>query len=176
MEWARRAGVEPMMAVNLGTRGVREAVDLLEYCNHPEGTALSDLRRENGAKEPHDIRVWCLGNELDGPWQIGHKTAHEYGRLAAETARAMRRLDPRIELVACGSSNTQMPTFASWEATVLGRVLRGRRLHLAAQLLRPAGTQPGRPSRERGRPRPGDRRRSCPPPTTSAPGWAHGTG
>ena len=119
MEWARRAGVEPMMAVNLGTRGVREAVDLLEYCNHPEGTALSDLRRENGAKEPHDIRVWCLGNELDGPWQIGHKTAHEYGRLAAETARAMRRLDPRVELVACGSSNTQMPTFAAWESTVL---------------------------------------------------------
>jgi alpha-L-arabinofuranosidase len=119
MEWARRAGIEPMMAVNLGTRGVREAVDLLEYCNHPEGTALSDRRRENGAKEPHDIRVWCLGNELDGPWQIGHKTPHEYGRLAAETARAMRRLDPRVELVACGSSNTQMPTFAAWEATVL---------------------------------------------------------
>ncbi len=119
LEWARRADTEPMMAVNLGTRGVREAVDLLEYCNHPEGTALSDLRREHGAKEPHDVRVWCLGNELDGPWQIGHKTAHEYGRLAAETARAMRRLDPRIELVACGSSNSTMPTFASWEATAL---------------------------------------------------------
>jgi alpha-L-arabinofuranosidase len=119
IDWARRAGTEPMMAVNLGTRGVAEAVDLLEYCNHPEGTALSDLRRENGSKEPHDIRVWCLGNELDGPWQIGHKTAYEYGRLAAETARAMRRVDPRVELVACGSSNTQMPTFAEWEATVL---------------------------------------------------------
>ena len=119
VDWARLAGTEPMMAVNLGTRGVAEAVDLLEYCNHPEGTALSDLRRENGSKEPHDIRVWCLGNELDGPWQIGHKTAYEYGRLAAETARAMRRVDPRVELVACGSSNTQMPTFAEWEATVL---------------------------------------------------------
>jgi alpha-L-arabinofuranosidase len=119
VDWARRAGTEPMMAVNLGIRGVAEAVDLLEYCNHPEGTALSDLRRENGSKEPHDIRVWCLGNELDGPWQIGHKTAYEYGRLAAETARAMRRVDPRVELVACGSSNTQMPTFAEWEATVL---------------------------------------------------------
>jgi alpha-N-arabinofuranosidase len=117
--WCRRTGAEPMMAVNLGTRGVREAVELLEYCNHPEGTALSDLRRQNGTKEPHDIRVWCLGNELDGPWQIGHKSALEYGRLAAETARAMRRLDPRVELVACGSSNTHMPTFASWEATVL---------------------------------------------------------
>jgi len=117
--WCEAAGTEAMMAVNLGTRGVREAVDLLEYCNHPEGTAWSDLRRSNGSKEPHDIRVWCLGNELDGPWQIGHKTAHEYGRLASETARAMRRVDPRIELVACGSSNTAMPTFASWEATVL---------------------------------------------------------
>jgi alpha-N-arabinofuranosidase len=98
---------------------VADAVDLLEYCNHPEGTMLSDLRRANGAKEPYDVRVWCLGNELDGPWQIGHKSAYEYGRLAAETARAMRRLDADLELVACGSSNTLMPTFATWEATVL---------------------------------------------------------
>jgi alpha-N-arabinofuranosidase len=117
--WCRRADLEPVMAVNLGTRGVQEAADLLEYCNHPEGTAWSDLRRSNGAKEPHDIRTWCLGNELDGPWQVGHKTAYEYGRLAAETARAMRMVDPRVELVACGSSNSQMPTFASWEATML---------------------------------------------------------
>jgi len=117
--WARSVGVDPIMAVNLGTRGVQEAADLLEYCNHPGGTALSDLRRANGAKEPHDIKVWCLGNELDGPWQVGHKTAAEYGRLAAETARAMRMVDPDIELVACGSSNSSMPTFAAWEATSL---------------------------------------------------------
>ncbi len=117
--WCKRADLDPVMAVNLGTRGVQEAADLLEYCNHPGGTALSDLRRSHGAKEPHDIAVWCLGNELDGPWQVGHKTAYEYGRLAAETARAMRMVDPRIELVACGSSNSSMPTFASWEATTL---------------------------------------------------------
>jgi alpha-L-arabinofuranosidase len=117
--WADRAGLTPIMAVNLGTRGVQEAVDLVEYCNHPEGTALSDLRRANGTKEPHRFQVWCLGNELDGPWQVGHKTADEYGRLAAETARAMRMVDPTIELVACGSSNSHMPTFASWEATML---------------------------------------------------------
>jgi alpha-L-arabinofuranosidase len=117
--WCRRVGLEPIMAVNLGTRGVQEATDLLEYCNHPGGTALSDQRRANGAKEPHDIKVWCLGNELDGPWQVGHKTADEYGRLAAETARAMRMVDPTIELVACGSSNSNIATFASWEATTL---------------------------------------------------------
>ncbi len=117
--WCRSAGVEPMMAVNLGTRGMQEAADLLEYCNHPDGTALSDLRQSHGSKEPHGIKVWCLGNELDGPWQVGHKTATEYARLAAETARAMRMVDPSIELVACGSSNTNMPTFAAWEATVL---------------------------------------------------------
>ena len=117
--WCRAADVEPMMAVNLGTRGVADATALLEYCNHPEGTELSDLRRANGAKEPHDIKVWCLGNEMDGPWQIGHKTATEYGRVAAEAARAMRRLDPTLELVVCGSSNSRMETFASWEAIVL---------------------------------------------------------
>jgi alpha-N-arabinofuranosidase len=118
--WCRLVGVEPMMAVNLGTRGVQEAVDLLEYCNVESGTRLSDLRRSYGSPRPHGIRMWCLGNELDGPWQIGHKTAQEYGRLAAETARAMRMVDPDLELVACGSSNSRMPTFGSWEATVLG--------------------------------------------------------
>lgn len=119
MAWVRQAGVEPMLAVNLGTRGVQEACDLLEYANYPGGTARSDLRRKNGADDPYDIKLWCLGNELDGPWQVGHKTAEEYGRLAAETARAMKMIDPTISLVACGSSNRRMPTFAAWEATVL---------------------------------------------------------
>ena len=119
VRWARKAGLEPMMALNLGTRGVLEALDLLEYANHPGGTALSDLRVRHGATEPHDIRLWCLGNEMDGPWQLGHKTDEEYGRLAAETARAMRQVDPGLELVACGSSSRTMPTFGAWEATVL---------------------------------------------------------
>ena len=117
--WCRSVDLEPVMAVNLGTRGVQEALDLLEYCNHPGGTTMSELRRGHGHPDPHRIKVWCLGNELDGPWQIGHKTAAEYARLAAETARGMRMVDPTIELVACGSSHSQMPTFAGWEATVL---------------------------------------------------------
>jgi alpha-N-arabinofuranosidase len=119
VRWTRKAGVEPMMAVNLGTRGVQEALDLLEYANHPSGTHLSEQRRANGSKEPHGIRMWCLGNEMDGPWQTGHKTAEEYGRLAAETARAMRQAEPDLELVACGSSGSKMPTFGAWESTVL---------------------------------------------------------
>ncbi|MFD7319484.1 alpha-N-arabinofuranosidase [Streptomyces sp. NPDC059875] len=110
---------EPMMAINLGTRGVAEAVDLLEYANHPSGTELSDRRIAHGDKDPFGIRLWCLGNEMDGPWQTGHKTAEEYGRLASATARAMRQYDPGLELVACGSSSRAMDTFAAWEATVL---------------------------------------------------------
>ncbi|MDY7541587.1 MULTISPECIES: alpha-N-arabinofuranosidase [unclassified Cryobacterium] len=121
--WAETAGVEMMQAVNLGTRGVAEAAALLEYANHPGGTTLSDERRTNGRSEPFGIRVWCLGNEMDGPWQIGHKTAEEYGRLAAETARVMKWVDPTIELVVAGSSNAEMPTFGSWERTVLGHTI-----------------------------------------------------
>ncbi|MFC4041301.1 alpha-N-arabinofuranosidase [Dactylosporangium siamense] len=117
--WAAKAGVETMLAVNLGTRGVQEALDLLEYANHPGGTRLSDQRVADGTGDPLGIRMWCLGNEMDGPWQTGHKTATEYGRLAAETARAMRMLDPGLELVACGSSGSGMPTFGEWEHTVL---------------------------------------------------------
>jgi alpha-N-arabinofuranosidase len=117
--WARAVDTEVMMAVNLGTRGLQEACDLLEYTNHPGGSFWSDRRIANGAEDPFGYQLWCLGNEMDGPWQIGHKTAYEYGRLAAETGRAMRLIDPSIELVACGSSNAQMPTFGSWESEVL---------------------------------------------------------
>ncbi len=119
MAWCRKAGSEPMMAVNLGTRGPDEARNLLEYCNHPQGTYWSDLRRQHGCAEPHAIKLWCLGNEMDGPWQIGHKTAEEYGRVACETAKVMKWVDPTIELVACGSSNMGMPTFGLWETAVL---------------------------------------------------------
>ncbi|TDT81685.1 alpha-N-arabinofuranosidase [Arthrobacter sp. AG258] len=118
-KWSAKAGVEPMMAVNLGTRGVQEALDLLEYCNIDGGTALSEQRRANGAATGYGIRMWCLGNEMDGPWQIGHKNAQEYGRLAADTARGMRMIDPGLELVACGSSGPTMPTFGEWERVVL---------------------------------------------------------
>ncbi|KIH98510.1 alpha-L-arabinofuranosidase [Streptomonospora alba] len=117
--WTRKLGIEPMMALNLGTRGLQEAIDLLEYANHSGGTRMSDLRIANGSPQPHGIGMWCLGNEMDGPWQIGHKTAHEYGRLAAEVARAMRMSDPGLELVACGSSGPEMATFGAWEAEVL---------------------------------------------------------
>lgn len=117
--WCRQVGAQPMMAVNLGTRGQQEARDLLEYCNFPGGSYLSDLRIAHGVKEPHNIKVWCLGNEMDAPWQIGHKTSREYGRLALETGRDMKTLCPDIELVCCGSSSSRMPTFGQWEMDVL---------------------------------------------------------
>ena len=119
LDWAAKVGVEPIMTFNLGTRGIAEALDLWEYSNHPGGSTWSDLRRSHGIEKPHGIRVWCLGNELDGSWQMGAKNADEYGRLAAETARGLRRMDPDLELVLAGSSNTAQPTFAAWEATVL---------------------------------------------------------
>ncbi|MDX2968915.1 arabinosylfuranosidase ArfA [Kribbella solani] len=124
--WSRKAEIEPIWAVNLGTGGIRDAVNLLQYCNLPAGTApagttLADQRAANGSPEPHGIRIWCLGNEMDGPWQIGHKTAEEYARLAEETANAMRRVEPGLELVVCGSSNANMPTFGEWERVVLER-------------------------------------------------------
>ncbi|MBQ3503656.1 MAG: alpha-N-arabinofuranosidase [Oscillospiraceae bacterium] len=118
-DWNKKAGSEVMMAVNLGTRGVQEAMDILEYCNMDQGTHFSELRKQHGWEKPHGIKLWCLGNEMDGPWQIGHKTADEYGRLANETAKVMKWMDPSIELVLCGSSSAGMPTYAQWEATVL---------------------------------------------------------
>ena len=108
-----------MAAVNLGTGTPAEAANLVEYCNHPGGTAWSDLRRQNGHAEPHGIKLWCLGNEMDGPWQICHLSAEDYGKKALEAAKMMRWVDPTIELVACGSSNSVMSTFPEWDRIVL---------------------------------------------------------
>ena len=118
-EWAKRAGAEVMMAVNLGTRGPQEAGELVEYCNQTTDTHFAEMRRKNGFKEPFGIKVWCLGNEMDGDWQICHKTAYEYGRTACEAGKIMKWTDPSIELVVCGSSNKRMPTWGEWERTVL---------------------------------------------------------
>ncbi|MFF5364463.1 alpha-N-arabinofuranosidase [Streptomyces scabiei] len=117
--WLKLTDSEMMLAVNLGTRGILPALDLLEYANHPSGTALSDLRVANGTPEPHNVRMWCLGNEMDGPWQTGFMAADDYGKLAARTAGAMKMADKDLELVVCGSSNSGMPTFGDWERTVL---------------------------------------------------------
>jgi alpha-L-arabinofuranosidase len=119
MDWCRAAAVEPMLAVNLGTRSGDAARNFLEYCNHPGGTAWSDLRRRHGYERPHGIKFWCLGNEMDGPWQMEYKTATQYGLVAKEAAKMMRWIDPSIELAACGSSGRNMPTFGRWEDEVL---------------------------------------------------------
>jgi len=119
IDWCRLAGIEPMLAVNLGTRGADAARRLVEYCNHPGGTQLSDLRRQHGWEAPHAVKFWCLGNEMDGPWQMEAKTATEYGRVAVEAAKMMKWVDPSLELAACGSSGRNMPTFGDWEDTVL---------------------------------------------------------
>ncbi len=119
IRWCRKAKTEPMLAVNLGTKGFTEALAMLEYCNHPGGSYWSDLRKKNGSKDPYGVKVWCLGNEMDGPWQMNHRTAYEYGRIANEVGRGMKVFDPSLQLVACGSSHMNMPTYPSWEAEVL---------------------------------------------------------
>ncbi|WEZ82346.1 alpha-N-arabinofuranosidase [Rhizobium sp. 32-5/1] len=118
-DWAKAAGTDMMLAVNLGSRGLDDARNFVEYVNHPGGSYWSDLRRKNGQADPWNVKLWCLGNEMDGPWQVGHKTAVEYGHLANETAKALRAFDESLELVVCGSSHSEMPTYPQWEATVL---------------------------------------------------------
>ncbi len=120
-DWAKKADTSVMMAVNLGTRGVDDARNIVEYCNVADGGYYSSLRKQHGYEKPHNIKLWCLGNEMDGKWQISHKTAEEYGRLASETGRVMKYVDPDIELVACGSASLYMDTFGTWEDTVLSQ-------------------------------------------------------
>lgn len=117
--WAEDLGIDMMLAVNLGSRGISDARNFAEYVSHPAGTYWSDLRRSHGVEQPYNVKMWCLGNEMDGPWQIGHKEAKEYGRLADETAKALRQLTPGAEMIVCGSSNNEMPTYPDWERGVL---------------------------------------------------------
>jgi alpha-N-arabinofuranosidase len=119
MVWARAVGTKPLMGLNLGTGTAEEAAALVEYCNVEKGTRWSDLRRKHGVADPYKVKHWCLGNEMDGPWQIGHMTANEYGYKAADAARQMRYVDPSLKLVACGSSGPGMPTYLEWDREVL---------------------------------------------------------
>ena len=118
-DWAKKADTEIMYAVNLGTRGPDDARNVVEYLNHPSGSLYSDMRIKNGRRDPFGVKLFCLGNEMDGPWQMGAKTAEEYARTACEAAKLMKWVDPSIELVACGSSSSRMPTFGDWEYRVL---------------------------------------------------------
>lgn len=119
MRWCEYSMVEPMMAVNLGTGNLKDALELLEYTNVESKSLWADCRSKNGRLHPYNVRVWCLGNEMDGPWQLGHKSAEDYGKLAADVARGMRQIDKNLELVICGSSGRGMATFGSWEDQVL---------------------------------------------------------
>ncbi len=119
VDWCAKANTKALLAINLGTAGLQQARELLEYVNHPGGTQWSDLRKKHGYEKPHDIKMWCLGNEMDGPWQVGHKTAYEYGRLANETAAMFKSYDNNLEMVLCGSSFYKMPTFPEWEMEAL---------------------------------------------------------
>jgi alpha-N-arabinofuranosidase len=118
-DWCDTVGTEMMLAINLGSRGLDQARNFVEYVNGPTGSYWGDLRKQNGRADPWDVKLWCLGNEMDGPWQVGHKTADEYGRLANETAKALRAFDKSLELIVCGSSHANMPTYPDWERTVL---------------------------------------------------------
>ena len=117
--WCRTVDTEMMLAINLGSRGLDEARNFVEYVNGPTGSYWGDLRKSHGRAEPFGVKHWCLGNEMDGPWQVGHKTAHEYGRLANEVAKTLRAFDKSLELVVCGSSNSDMKSYPEWERVVL---------------------------------------------------------
>ncbi|MEP7239350.1 MAG: alpha-N-arabinofuranosidase [Devosia sp.] len=118
-DWCKTVGTEMMLAINLGSRGLDHARNYVEYVNGPTGSYWGDLRKKNGQADPWNVNLWCLGNEMDGPWQVGHKTADEYGRLASETAKTLRAFDKSLELVVCGSSHSYMDTYPEWERVVL---------------------------------------------------------
>jgi alpha-N-arabinofuranosidase len=119
IEWCATVGAEPLLGMNFGTGTVESAVAYVEYCNLDRGTRWSELRRAHGYDRPHNVRHWCLGNEMDGPWQIGQLQAREYGRKARDAAQQMRVIDPNLQLIACGSSGTFMPTYLTWDREVL---------------------------------------------------------
>lgn len=110
---------QPMICVNLGTGTPEEALNWVEYCNSPLGSIFADQRAKFGNPDPYAVPVWCLGNEMDGPWQLGHVPVLEYTSRARQAAKMMKACDPKIETVVCGSSGPQMNTFVEWDRVVL---------------------------------------------------------
>ncbi|HYO08315.1 MAG TPA: alpha-L-arabinofuranosidase C-terminal domain-containing protein [Tepidisphaeraceae bacterium] len=119
IDCCRQMKIEPMLAVNLGTGGIMEAANLVEYCNAPVGTQYADLRASHGYPRPHGVKYWCLGNEMDGTWQVGQMTAEDYAKKAREAGKIMRLVDPSIQNIICGSSGPWMKTFPNWDRTAL---------------------------------------------------------
>jgi alpha-N-arabinofuranosidase len=113
MDWT------PMITVNMGTGTPEEARNWVEYCNAPAGTHYADLRAANGSPEPYAVKLWCLGNEMDGPWQLGHMPAEQYAMRAKQAAQMMKGVDPSIELVLCGSCTVDLKTYMEWDRQVL---------------------------------------------------------
>ncbi len=122
MGLCRKLGWTPMLCVNLGTGTPEEARNWVEYCNSPVGTRYSDMRRACGSTDPHAVPLWCLGNEMDGPWQLGHVPAAQYAILAQQAAKMMKDVDRSIELVLCGSAAVTLPSYMQWDREVLEHV------------------------------------------------------
>jgi alpha-N-arabinofuranosidase len=118
-DYAASVGSEVMYAVNMGTGTPQDAGYIVEYANFPEGSHYADLRIRNGHRDPHNIKLWCVGNEMDGEWQTCHLDAHDYGKKAREAAKIMKWVDPSIELAVCGSASSQQPSFPEWDRIVL---------------------------------------------------------
>ena len=121
VQWAEQVGTEAMYTINLGTGDIKDAQHIVEYTNHPGGTYWSDLRREYGHENPYDVKTWYLGNEMDGPWQIGSwgQNPKGYGILCNEVSKVMKWTDARIETAVCASSSLWMNTYPQWEEDVL---------------------------------------------------------
>ncbi len=121
LQWAEMTGAEAMYTVNLATGTLQDAADLVEYTNFPGGTWWSDLRVKNGHEKPYGVKTWYLGNEMDGPWQIGsrEKDPRGYGVLSHEASKLMKFIDPKIETAVCVSSSPFLSHYPEWDRIVL---------------------------------------------------------
>ncbi|MEP6951034.1 MAG: alpha-L-arabinofuranosidase C-terminal domain-containing protein [Ginsengibacter sp.] len=121
MKLNKAIGSENVVGVNLGLGSILDAAYWVEYCNYKGGTYYSDMRAKNGHPAPYNVKIWDLGNEVDGlPWELGHKNAEDYVETAREAAKAMRSVDNTIKLVGSGSSYYETTgKWIDWNKTVL---------------------------------------------------------
>jgi alpha-N-arabinofuranosidase len=120
LKYSERVGFEPYICINAGLGSIQDARDWVEYTNESRDTYWARQRRKNGRDKPYNVKYWGLGNEIDGPWQLGHKNAEDYSKFALEAAKAMRRVDPEIKVIGSGSSNFRPGSdWIGWNRTVL---------------------------------------------------------
>lgn len=102
LRFCELADLTPLICVGFDTACPEEAANWVEYCNGSIETKYGKLRAENGHPEPWNVKLWQVGNEVYGDYQIGHANAKDYATKYIDYYKAMKAADSNIMMMVMG--------------------------------------------------------------------------